>query len=524
MKRLFTLILVLCVFNSLAQNIGELNTDFGNDGSYVFEPSTAHDFLEKILVQDDGKILTVGKARVDGSKYSIYVSRHNADGSLDATYRDGGIAYFKATPNIYMNCAFDAELNDDGLLFVTGYTFDYSNNSAFILCLDENGFEYTDFGDNGYAISDYGHGIVYEAIDIDTDGRPIVAGYYDDQILVRRHDTNGTLDSTFGDNGTSIIILDSTPWAYCYAYDIEALEDGKIIVAGHKVSADMLYESYLLRLNADGTLDDTFADNGVLYINAGEYAEYATTIGVQADGKYLVGGHDDLLTYAPYPRCESYITRVNTDGTIDETFGNDGFVKIEQFSGDGCTNECYSVMAAPDGQIFGTVYSYNHNSLATRAYVYNLDENGQFKEDFAGTGIMVLPQIENEELKITTSSLALQNDSNLLVGGYIASDNNSNQKLFMSCVNVDIESGEDIGELAASLLLYPNPVKDQLHIATESIVEDIAVYDVYGRLQDHKTTRLQDGINVDVSNLHSGVYFVMIKSDNKTLIEKFIKQ
>jgi hypothetical protein len=137
---------------------------------------------------------------------------------------------------------------------------------------------------------------------------------------------------------------------------------------------------------------------------------------------------------------------------------------------------------------------------------------------------MVLPQIENEELKITTSSLALQNDSNLLVGGYIASDNYSNQKLFMSCVNVDIENSEDIGELTSSLLLYPNPVKDQLHIAIESRIEDIAVYDVYGRLQDHKTTRLQDGINVDVSNLHSGVYFVMIKSDNKTLIEKFVKQ
>ena len=524
MKRLFTLILVLCVFNSLAQNIGELNTDFGNDGSYIFEPSTAHDFIEKILIQDDGKILTVGKARVDGSNYSIYVSRHNADGTLDATYRDGGIAYFKVTPNIYMNCAFDAELNDEGLLFVTGYTFDYNNNSAFILCLDENGFEYTDFGDNGYAISDYGHGIVYEAIDIDTEGRPIVTGYYDDQILVRRYDKNGTLDSTFGDNGTVIIILDSTSWAYCYAYDIETLEDGKTLIAGHKVSADMLYESYLLRINADGTLDDTFADNGVLYINAGEYAEYATTIDVQADGKYLVGGHDDLLTYAPYPRCESYITRVNTDGTIDETFGNNGFVRIEQFEGDGCTNECYSVMATSDGQIFGTVYSYNYNSLASRGYVYNLDENGQFKEDFTGTGIMVLPQFEDEELKTITSSLALLNDNNLLVGGYFATDNYSNQKLFISCVNIDVKNDEDIEELTTSLLLYPNPVKDQLHIAIESRVEDIAVYDVYGRPQDYKTTRLQDGINVNVSNLHSGVYFVMIKSDNKTLIEKFIKQ
>ena len=382
MKRIFTLILVFCVFNSLAQNIGELNNDFGTDGSYIFDPSTAHDFVEKIIVQEDGKILTIGKARVGGSNYSIYVSRHNADGTLDATYRDGGYAFLKVNPNIYMNCAFDAVLNN-GLLFVTGYTFDYNNNNAFILCLDENGYEYTEFGNNGCAMSDYGNGIVYEAIDIDNEGRLVVTGYYDDQILVRRYDADGNLDSSFGDNGTTIIVLDSTPWAYCYAYDIKTLDDGKILVAGHKVSADMLYESYLLRLNADGTLDNAFADKGVLYINAGEYAEYATTIDVQADGKYLVGGHNDLLTYAPYPRCESYITRVNTDGTIDMTFGTDGFVRIEQFSGDGCTNECYSVMAAHDGQIFGTVYSYNYNSLASRAYVYNLDENGLFKEDFA---------------------------------------------------------------------------------------------------------------------------------------------
>ena len=524
MKKLFTLILVLCVLNSFSQNQGELNTDFGTDGSYIFDPSTAHDFMEKVLVQEDGKILTVGKARIEGNNYSIYVSRHNADGSLDDTYRDGGIAYFKATPNIYMNCAFDAVLNNDGLLFVTGYTFDYSNNSAFVICLDENGYEYTEFGDNGYTVSDYGHGIVYEAIDIDNEGRPVVTGYYDDQILVRRYNTNGTLDSSFGDNGTAIIILDSTPWAYCYAYDVKTLDDNQILVTGHKVSADMLYESYLLRLNADGSLDDTFADNGVLYINAGEYAEYATTIDVQADGKYLVGGHDDLLTYAPYPRCESYITRVNTDGSIDESFGTDGFVRIEQFSGDGCTNESYSLMAAADGQIYGTIYSFNHFSTASRAYVYNLNENGQFKEEFAGTGIMVLPQFEDEELKTTTSSLAMQNDNNILVGGYIAVDNYSNQKLFISCVNVDIKNDENIGELTTSLLLHPNPANDILYISTNGNIKEIEIYDIYGRVRIAETPSLQDIIDLDVTNLNSGVYFVVMKSDNKTIIERFVKR
>ena len=43
-------------------------------------------------------------------------------------------------------------------------------------------------------------------------------------------------------------------------------------------------------------------------------------------------------------------------------------------------------------------------------------------------------------------------------------------------------------------------------------------------MEDYKTTRLQDGMSIDVSGLHSGVFFVMIKSYNKTLIEKFIKQ
>ncbi len=520
MKKILSLILTLCVLNSFAQNIGELNTDFGSDGSYIFDPSTAHDFMEKVLVQEDGKILTVGKARVEGNNYSIYVSRHNADGSLDETYRDGGYAFLKATPNIYMNCAFDAVLNNDGLLFLTGYTFDYSNNSAFVICLDENGYEYTEFGNNGYAVSDYGHGIVYEAIDIDNEGRPVVTGYYDDQIIVRRYNTNGALDSSFGDNGTAIIILDSTPWAYCYAYDVKTFDDNKILVTGHKVSADMLYESYLLKLNADGSLDNTFADNGVLFINAGEYAEYATTIEVQADGKYLVGGHDDLLTYAPYPRCESYITRINTDGSIDESFGTDGFVRIEQFSGDGCTNESYSLMAAADGQIYGTIYSYNHYSLASRAYVYNLDENGQFIEEFAGTGIMALPQLAEDEAKIYTSSLASKDSNNLLVGGYISVDNYSNQKLFISCVNIDIKNGENIEELTSSLLLYPNPVKDKLYIETEDKIKEVVIYDVYGRLQDHKTTRLQDKISIDVSNLHSGIYFVKIITDKGETINK----
>ena len=533
MKKLFTFLLAcIVVLNTYAQNLGELNPDFGTNGSFLFNPSVSHDKMEKMLVQNDGKIITVGGARVGGSNYSIYASRHNADGTLDETYGENGIAYFKANPNIYMNYAFDATLNDDNHLFITGYTFDYSNNTAFILCLDENGIENTDFGENGFAISEYGNGIVYDAIDIDDKGRPIVAGYYNDNILVRRYNIKGNLDKSFGENGTVIIKPDPSPYAWSYAYDIEILENGKILLTGHKVSESGIYVSYLLRLRSNGSLDTEFGDEGILELHAGEYAEYAVSVSVQNDGKYIVAGHADLPPgESNLVRSEAFITRVNNNGTIDESFGNNGFVRLEPFEGDGCSNTSAYVTYTSDNQIFGTLYSYNALTQASRAYVYNLDINGNFKEDFAGSGIMALPKIDEEEVSVTTKSMAILDNSKLLVGGYIALDYSTNVQIFISCININIndeepenpEDGERINELTSSLLLYPNPVNDKIYIETESEIEDIVVYDVYGRQQVTETTSHQGGLVIDVTDLKSGVYFVKVVTENGEAVKRIIK-
>ena len=77
MKKIFTLLFICTIaLSSYAQDLGELNPTFGNDGSITFDPSVKHDKMEKILVQKDGKIITVGGARVGGSNYSIYVSMY----------------------------------------------------------------------------------------------------------------------------------------------------------------------------------------------------------------------------------------------------------------------------------------------------------------------------------------------------------------------------------------------------------------------------------------------------------------
>ncbi|MBE6337399.1 MAG: T9SS type A sorting domain-containing protein [Lentimicrobiaceae bacterium] len=76
--------------------------------------------------------------------------------------------------------------------------------------------------------------------------------------------------------------------------------------------------------------------------------------------------------------------------------------------------------------------------------------------------------------------------------------------------------------------IYPNPASDILTIATEASVEEIAIYDVYGRLccrdaSNASTSNSMDTFNVSVQDLETGVYFVNIKTENGNIVKRFVK-
>ena len=85
-------------------------------------------------------------------------------------------------------------------------------------------------------------------------------------------------------------------------------------------------------------------------------------------------------------------------------------------------------------------------------------------------------------------------------------------------------STESIEELATSFRIYPNPANDKLFIVTEIEVNEVVVYDVYGRQQVNKTTKQQGGVVINVADLSSGVYFVMIKTDEGVVTKRFMKR
>ena len=94
----------------------------------------------------------------------------------------------------------------------------------------------------------------------------------------------------------------------------------------------------------------------------------------------------------------------------------------------------------------------------------------------------------------------------------------------VSIVKVEDEGIDGVEELT-SFRIYPNPVNDRLYIEAEVEIEEVVVYDIYGRQQVNKTTRQQDNeMTVDVSELNSGIYFVSIKTVDEVVTKRFIKQ
>ena len=93
------------------------------------------------------------------------------------------------------------------------------------------------------------------------------------------------------------------------------------------------------RYNRDGTLDDTFGGTGKRTFGAGDIVS-AQAVLVQPDGKIVVAGYgnDDI---------DFVVTRLNSDGTFDTTFGAGGTSAIDF----GLVEVAYAALLQPDGKI-----------------------------------------------------------------------------------------------------------------------------------------------------------------------------
>jgi len=299
--------------------------------------------------QIDNKIIAVGNFTSFSGVTTNRIVRLNSDLTRDNTFSIG---------TGFNGLVHSIQLQSDEKIIVGGTFTSYSGvTSNRIIRLNTDGSI-----DNTFNIGTGFGGTVY-VTKIQSDGKIIVGGSFalysgvtSNRII--RLNTDGSIDNTFS-VGTGF--GDVSPWTY--SFDVQS--DGKIIVGGDFTSYSGVSLNRIVRLNTDGSIDNTFS------IGTGfDNLVYVTKI--QSDGKTLVGGN--FTSYSGV--TSNRIIRLNTDGSIDNTFN----------IGTGVDDSIYDIVIQSDGKIMlgGEFISYNGT---TSNYIIRLNTNGSIDNTFSiGTG------------------------------------------------------------------------------------------------------------------------------------------
>ena len=267
---------------------------------------------------------------------------------------------------------------------------------------NSNGDPDNTFGNNGLVLAAIG---TYEtrglALTIQSDGKIIAAGhaYINNSwdFVVMRFNANGTLDTTFAGSGKQSTDINGTD----SMNQVLVLADGKILVAG----AEQNNRLALVRYNSNGSLDSSFGSGGKLITTLTRGNFYGQPVAQQADGKLVVTGTRDFGTNRWF---DVVVARFTLNGYLDTTFGNNGYAITRISSGADRGN---SVKIQPDAKIVVAGIGNNGTNFDVALLRYN--SNGTLDSTFSGDGI-VLTALKGNDFGHT---LSLQADGKMIVGG-----------------------------------------------------------------------------------------------------------
>ncbi|MEA5604707.1 DUF4347 domain-containing protein, partial [Nostoc sp. UHCC 0252] len=314
---------------------GTLDTSFGSTGKVITDLGST-DFGYSIALQADGKILVAGRR---GSDFAVV--RYDSEGNLDTSFGSAG----KVITNLgTTDIAYSIALQDDGKILVAGVS---NNNNFAVVRYDSEGNLDTNFGSTGKVITDLGSTDIGYSIVIQDDGKILVAGVSNNNFAVVRYDSEGNLDTSFGNAGKVITDLGSTD----IGYSVVIQDDGKILVAGRRSS-----DFAVVRYDSEGNLDTNFGNAGKVITNLGS-TDVAYSVSVQADGKIIVAGSS---------RSNFALVRYNSNGTLDTDFNTTGIITTD--IGTGSADNAYA-LTQHDGTII--VAGVSANNFAVVRYRVN---------------------------------------------------------------------------------------------------------------------------------------------------------
>lgn len=215
----------------------------------------------------------------------------------------------------------------------------------------------------------------------------------------------GALDPTFGTGGIVTTALAGTQQGRDIAiYPMGTANAGKTVVAGGLSGGDPQF--LLLRYNANGTLDTSFDQDGVVTTNFERNNRYESidAVAIQPDGKIVAAGTATTNVAGVGAINPSWrLARYNNNGTLDKTFDTDG--KVTLFAG-AYNTSVRDMLIQPDGKI--VVIGVNNGQPVIARFL----ANGKLDTSFDGDGIATVAAS-------SVNGMVLQTDGKLVIAGSV---------------------------------------------------------------------------------------------------------
>jgi uncharacterized delta-60 repeat protein len=327
---------------------GALDRSFSGDGKLTTKFTRGFDQGSAVAIQADGRIVVAGDADFD----RFALARYNRNGTLDPDFAgDGKVT--TAFPG-GSAAAFAVAIQSDGKIVAAGWSFPQPSVGGGVFSLaryNPDGSLDSTFGTGGRVQTDIGDGNERaHGVSTQTDGKIVAAGWADDshgdnrRVAVVRYNADGTLDSTFGDAGLVLT-------AFAPAYDsagasaLAIQADGALVVAGEVESGGdpETGRFALARYNSDGSLDSTFSGNGKVTTNFRCHG-FACSSDSAND---LAIQADGRIVAAGGASGRFALARYNTNGSLDSTFSGNGKLTTRFPGGSGAAG----VAIQTDGRI-----------------------------------------------------------------------------------------------------------------------------------------------------------------------------
>jgi uncharacterized delta-60 repeat protein len=244
----------------------------------------------------------------------------------------------------------------------------------------------------------------------------------DGRWVVHRYDTDGSLDTGFGSSGKVMLFGDHSLNIDDEASDVAVDSSGRIVVVGNhwivtagKKKTKKDNDIAVVRLNANGALDNTFGDGGVVHTDLGNRKrtnEWATDVVLQSDGKILVAGVRGSV--GQHSGAAVALVRYDANGDLDTGFGNDGIL-VDDFLGSDTIIAYLAVDLQSDGKIVVGGYQIESGPPQTAdrgAFLARYKASGSVDRSF-GTRGKAYADFELIDLAIDSSDKIVVSGSNL---------------------------------------------------------------------------------------------------------------